>query len=94
MTKQLTPAQIKELRVFLADYGLEVKAKPKKASKEPYQPWPIGPRVPGKPKIKSRTYGHFIGSSTAARISATEFAEIKKRSDNMFPQHVNKGIYE
>jgi hypothetical protein len=30
MTKQLTPAQIKELRVFLADYGLEVKAKPKK----------------------------------------------------------------
>jgi hypothetical protein len=30
MTKQLTQAQIKQLRVFLADYGLEVKAKPKK----------------------------------------------------------------
>lgn len=29
MTKQLTPAQIKQLRVFLADYGLDVKAKPK-----------------------------------------------------------------
>jgi hypothetical protein len=30
MTKQLTQAQINQLRVFLADYGLEVKAKPKK----------------------------------------------------------------
>jgi hypothetical protein len=27
MTKQLTQAQIKQLRAFLADYGLEVKAK-------------------------------------------------------------------
>ena len=55
MTKQLTPAQIKELRVFLADYGLNVT--PKKASKQDErQPWPIGPRVPGKPKLKSKWY--------------------------------------
>jgi hypothetical protein len=55
MTKQLTPAQIKELRVFLADYGLNVT--PKKASKQDErQPWPIGPRVPGKPEIKSKWY--------------------------------------
>jgi hypothetical protein len=40
MTKQLTPAQIKELRVFLADYGLEVKAKPNK----------------GQPKLRSKWY--------------------------------------
>jgi hypothetical protein len=32
MTKQLTQAQIKQLRVFLADYGLNVTAR--KASKQ------------------------------------------------------------
>jgi hypothetical protein len=36
MTKQLTPAQIKQLRVFLADYGLNVtkKAKPRGSIKD------------------------------------------------------------
>jgi hypothetical protein len=30
MTRHLTQSQIKQLRVLLADYGLDVKAKPKK----------------------------------------------------------------
>jgi hypothetical protein len=33
MTKQLTQAQIKQLRVFLADYGLEVKPQRPKTAK-------------------------------------------------------------
>jgi hypothetical protein len=83
MTKQLTQAQIKQLRVFLADYGLGVTVKVVK-TKGPRIPWPLGPKKLGAPKFKSRCYGHTIGSSTAARISAVEFAEIKKRSATMF----------
>jgi hypothetical protein len=51
MTKQLTPAQIKELRVFLADYGLEVKAKPKKGLAS-LRAWK--PSTPAGAKCKSR----------------------------------------
>jgi hypothetical protein len=83
MTKQLTPAQIKQLRVYLADYGLNVTVKVSK-SKEARIPWPIGPKKLGAPRFRSRCYGSTVGSSTAARISAVEYAEIKKRSGDMF----------
>jgi hypothetical protein len=83
MTKQLTQAQIKQLRVFLADYGLGVTAKVNK-TKGPRIPWPLGPKKLGAPRFKSRCYGSIVGSSTAARISASEYAEIKKRSSDMF----------
>jgi hypothetical protein len=85
MTKQLTQAQIKQLRVFLADYGLGVTIKVAK-TKEPRIPWPLGPKKLGAPRFKSRCYGSIVGSSTAARISAVEYAEIKKRSNDMFTQ--------
>jgi hypothetical protein len=84
MTKQLTQAQIKQLRVYLADYGLNVTVKASK-TKEARIPWPLGPKKLGAPKFRSRTYGTIVGQSTAARISPKEFAEIKKRSDYMFP---------
>jgi hypothetical protein len=85
MTKQLTPAQIKQLRVYLADYGLNVTVKASK-SKEARIPWPLGPKKLGAPKFRSRTYGTIVGTSTAARISLAEFEEIKKRSKDMFVQ--------
>ena len=83
MTKQLTKDQIRQLRVYLADYGLNVTVKASK-TKEARIPWPLGPKKLGAPKFRSRTYGSMVGQSTAARISAVEFAEIKKRSDDMF----------
>jgi hypothetical protein len=83
MTKQLTPAQIKQLRVYLTDYGLNVTVKASK-TKEARIPWPLGPKKLGAPKFRSRCYGSIVGSSTAARISPAEFAEIKKRSKDMW----------
>jgi hypothetical protein len=49
MTKQLTQAQIKQLRVFLADYGLEVKARPNKNSVATWKP-----KTPAGRKCKAR----------------------------------------
>jgi len=80
----LSPSQIKELRAFLARYGLELRPIKAKACKEARIPWPLGPKKLGAPKFKSRCYGNMVGTSTGARISAAEFAEIKKRSDDMF----------
>ena len=52
--------------------------------KEARIPWPLGPKKLGAPRFRSRCYGSTVGSSTAARISAAEYAEIKKRSNDMF----------
>jgi hypothetical protein len=69
----------------LAKIGLKaVPIQSRKSIKEARIPWPLGPKKLGAPKFRSRCYGSTVGSSTAARISAVEFAEIKKRSDDMW----------
>jgi hypothetical protein len=85
---------IQAINQELAKIGYKAVPIKAKKAKEARIPWPLGPKKLGAPKFKSRTYGITVGQSTAARISLTEFAEIKKRSGDMFTDGVSLAMSE
>jgi hypothetical protein len=81
---QLANSELPAIKSALSERGYKVVPIKASKAKEARIPWPLGPKKLGAPKFRSRCYGSIVGSSTAARISLTEFAEIKKRSEDMW----------